>query len=127
MNFYAVLGVPRDADDETIRRAYRILARRYHPDSGPGSSAERFRQANEAYATLIDPGRRQTYDLSQSRVPVEAEPISQSGPYPMEDAAVFGVSSRPQTVVFPTISSDELFERWLRSFGDFFSGPSWPW
>lgn len=64
MNFYAVLGIPRDADDETIRGAYRILARRYHPDRGVGSSAEKFRQVNEAYETLIDNRSRNAYDLS---------------------------------------------------------------
>ena len=64
MNFYAVLGISRDADDETIRSAYRLLARRYHPDRGAGSSTEKFRRVNEAYETLMDPGSRQAYDLS---------------------------------------------------------------
>jgi curved DNA-binding protein CbpA len=56
MNCYSVLGVPSDADSETIRSAFRILARRYHPDSGSGSSAEKFRQIVEAYETLSDTG-----------------------------------------------------------------------
>ena len=64
MNLYDVLGVPRNADDETLRNAYRILARRYHPDRGLGSSAEKFRHVTEAYETLINPESRHTYDLS---------------------------------------------------------------
>ena len=54
MNSYGVLGVPRDADHETIRRAYRTLARRYHPDRGAGASPEKFREAVAAYVTLVD-------------------------------------------------------------------------
>ena len=57
MNFYLVLGIPRNATGETIRDAYRALARRYHPDRGPGSSAEKFRQIAEAYEVLSHPVR----------------------------------------------------------------------
>lgn len=53
MHLYTVLGIARDADDETIRSAYRILARRHHPDRGAGSSAEKFRKVNEACKTLL--------------------------------------------------------------------------
>ncbi len=95
MNLYAVIGISRDADDERIRSAYRTLARRYHPDRGAGSSAEKFRQVNEAYETLIDPGRRQSYDLSlrwaQHPMPVRVEPTgAQSGPFSQEDPRLFG-------------------------------------
>ena len=86
MDFYAILGVPRDADQETIRTAYRILARRYHPDKGAGSSTEKFRQAAEAYETLIDPRRRQGYNLSLQRAPRPSVPES----LPREDPEVFG-------------------------------------
>ena len=109
MNFYAVLGVPRDADEETIRGAYRILARRYHPDRGAGSSAEKFRQVNEAYETLINPGSRQSYDFSlrwpEPQLPVRVEPmVAQSGPFPQEDAGLFGrfAAAAPQSSVFRT-------------------------
>ncbi|MCC6859909.1 MAG: J domain-containing protein [Bryobacterales bacterium] len=76
MNYYLILGVPRDADEQTIRSAYRALARQFHPDAGEGSSPERFRLIAEAYETLGDPERRKAYDetLRPSRprfVPVE--------------------------------------------------------
>jgi curved DNA-binding protein CbpA len=64
MDLYIVLGVEHGASESEIKRAYRRLARRYHPDINPGDrTAEvRFRQILEAYETLIDPDRRSRYD-----------------------------------------------------------------
>ena len=61
---YAVLGVDRDADADTIKKAYRRLARQYHPDvnSDPGAS-ERFKEVSAAYEVLSDPEKRRVYDL----------------------------------------------------------------
>jgi curved DNA-binding protein CbpA len=78
MNHYVLLGVPLDADDGTIRSAFRRLARQYHPDVGTGSSSEKFRAVTEAYETLIDPLRRRTYDQSLNRpekIPIHVEPL----------------------------------------------------
>ncbi len=52
MNYYVVLGIAEDADVDTIRSAFRALARRYHPDAGPGSSTVEFQRVLEAYETL---------------------------------------------------------------------------
>jgi molecular chaperone DnaJ len=61
---YTVLGVPRDASGEDIRRAYRRLAREHHPDVNQDPAAEaRFKEATAAYETLSDPARRRQYDL----------------------------------------------------------------
>jgi curved DNA-binding protein CbpA len=62
MDYYVVLGIGEDADEETIRSAFRTLARRYHPDAGAGSSPVEFRRARDAYETLMDPERRRRYD-----------------------------------------------------------------
>src|SRR5215813_13622741 len=64
MDLYIVLGVEHGASESDIKRAYRRLARRFHPDINPGDRAAeaRFRQILEAYETLIDPDRRSRYD-----------------------------------------------------------------
>ncbi|MFE0329998.1 DnaJ C-terminal domain-containing protein [Streptomyces sp. NPDC058960] len=62
-DFYEVLGVPRDADKDEIQRAYRKLARKYHPDVNKDPAAEeRFKEINEAFSVLSDPDQRARYD-----------------------------------------------------------------
>jgi len=62
-DYYELLGVPRDADQDAIRRAYRKLARKYHPDLNSDSDAEdRFKELGEAYEVLSDPDKRERYD-----------------------------------------------------------------
>jgi len=67
-DYYAALGVPRDADPEAIKKAYRKLARQHHPDVSKDAGAEaRFKDVAEAYATLKDPEKRAAYDALGSR------------------------------------------------------------
>ncbi|MBE1875882.1 DnaJ C-terminal domain-containing protein [Myceligenerans pegani] len=63
-DFYAELGVPKDADDAAIKKAYRKLARTYHPDQNKGDeqAEARFKAIGEAYAVLSDPEQRRQYD-----------------------------------------------------------------
>ncbi|MER5377458.1 J domain-containing protein [Streptomyces sp. NPDC002553] len=62
-DFYEVLGVPRDVDKDEIQRAFRKLARRYHPDVNKDPAAEeRFKEINEAFSVLSDPDQRARYD-----------------------------------------------------------------
>ena len=65
MNYYEILEIEEDADSESIKKAYKKLAKKFHPDLNPDdieSSEERFKQINEAYHVLIDDGEREKYD-----------------------------------------------------------------
>lgn len=97
-DYYAILGVARDASEEQIKKAFRKLALQYHPDKNPGdpSAEEKFKEINEAYAVLSDPEKRVQYDRF-GRV--------------MDDAGS------------PDFSVHDLFNQ---VFGDFFGGATGP-
>src|SRR5262249_56773229 len=72
-DYYATLGVPRDASPEDIKKAYRRLARELHPDVNPDErTQERFKEITQAYEVLSDAEKRQMYDLG-------ADPFARPG------------------------------------------------
>ncbi|HWN99544.1 MAG TPA: molecular chaperone DnaJ [Blastocatellia bacterium] len=87
-DYYKALGVARDAKPEDIRKAYRRLARRHHPDVNPGNaeSEERFKQISEAFEVLSDPEKRAVYD----RFGYYSDRAAQSAQGPVFDFANFG-------------------------------------
>lgn len=72
-DYYAVLGVRRDAGPDEIKKAFRRLARELHPDVNPDpKTQERFKEINAAYEVLSDPQKKQVYDLG-------GDPLSSTG------------------------------------------------
>src|SRR3990170_8337715 len=63
-DYYDILGVRRDADDKQLKKVYRKLARKYHPDLNPNNkeAEQRFKEINEAYEVLSDPTKKKQYD-----------------------------------------------------------------
>jgi molecular chaperone DnaJ len=125
-DYYEVLGVPRTASPDELKKAFRKLAMKYHPDKNPGNkkAEEAFKEANEAYETLQDPQLRQTYDQFGHMGSQSGFRPGQSRGNPFEG---FGASggfsgqgghSQPGQDNFQDIFGD--------IFGDFFSGRGRP-
>ena len=114
-DFYIVLGVERQASTEDIRRAYRKLARKYHPDINPGDqlAAAQFRRIAEAYETLSDPDRRRLYDtMGIAAVADAAETFGFQG-------FDFSVSvSGPSASTFGDLFADVLQQRRREAAGE---------
>lgn len=123
MDYYVVLGIAEDADEETIRSAFRAMARRYHPDVGAGSSPAQFQRAREAYETLVDPERRRQYDyqLRASRPqPIVSEVIVSrplAEPLVTSRRASFRFARNPLAAPRYALF-DELMDELLASFDD---------
>ena len=108
MDLYIVLGVEREATDADIRKAYRRLARRFHPDINPGDreAAARFRVILTAYETLIDPDRRRRYDSGSAVGPVE-----QASAFGFTGFDFSGATGHHPTTTFGDLFADVLTRR----------------
>ena len=109
MDLYVVLGVQHGASEAEIKRAYRRLARRFHPDINPGdrTAEARFRQIVDAYETLMDPARRSRYDAGHPDEPRAARRTGFEG----FDFSTRGVD---HTATFGDLMAEVLSERGTR-------------
>jgi molecular chaperone DnaJ len=111
MDFYVVLGLQHGASESDIKRAYRRLARRFHPDINPGDrqAEARFRQILQAYETLIDPQRRSRYDSGHG-VAAEEEGPRRSG----FEGFDFSARGTDYSATFGDLFAEVLTERGAR-------------
>lgn len=95
IDYYQTLGVPRTATDDEIKQAFRRLAMKHHPDRG--GDEKKFKEINEAYDTLSDPGKRQQYDNPHVRINVNGNPFHGSGPFNFDTIfEMFGARVNPR-------------------------------
>lgn len=113
-DYYQVLGVDKKADASEIKKAYRKLAVKYHPDKNPGNKAaeDRFKEANEAYEVLGDPEKRKKYDVLGENWKYHKEQEGQNGDF---DWSKWQRQGRQQTQ-----ASGEQFSGNEEMFSDFF-------
>ena len=114
-DYYAALGVTREASADEIKRAYRKLARKYHPDVSKEADAEaRFKDVAEAYDALKDPERRAAYDTAGQRLPGheanQAPPPGWDAGYEFSDDGAGPAGAAEHSEFF-----DALFGRHARS------------
>ena len=119
-DYYKILGVDRNASDKDIKKAYRRLARKHHPDVNPGDKAaeERFKEINEAHKVLIDPEKRRKYDEFGSNW----QQWQQAGRDPNDFWGRYAAGGQPggQRVRTEYVDLNDLFGGGDSRFSDFF-------
>ena len=128
-DYYQTLGVSRKASAEEIRKGYRKLARKHHPDLNPGDKAaeERFKQLQEAYGVLNDPQKRQMYDqygfYSDSGMPEGGAPNADAGGpsfggFDFSDVFSKGTGGRRRSDPGDPANFQDIFSQWFGKQGE---------
>lgn len=121
-DLYQILGVSREADEKSIKSAYRKLARKYHPDANPGNKAveAKFKEITEAYNILSDPEKRKLYDrfgMAGVDGSMDASAGQASGGGPFSGGFDFGDGGHYREYHYSTGNMDDVFGD---MFGDLF-------
>ena len=121
VDYYEILGLPREATTDDVKKAYRRLALQWHPDKNPDNLEEasrKFKQIAEAYEVLSDPGRRRTYD-TRGHAPSADYSSSQNGP---TGSQFHEYGNDMNGFAFTFHSAEEIFRDFFRNdpFRDFF-------
>jgi DnaJ-class molecular chaperone len=121
MNYYEILGVKKAAKPDEIRRAYRQLVLKLHPDQSGQEDSAQFRKAQEAYEVLSDPGTRQAYDRSLGER-VRVRNTSRSWSSQVTEVTYSTPASRHFEVreIFRKPASHDAYEEWFRSLWEEF-------
>jgi len=125
-DYYEVLGVPRTATADDIKRAYRQLARKHHPDLQPAAertrAAERFKEINEAYEVLGDPEKRKKYDELGANWRAYEQAGAAGGPGYGPQSGAWNVNTGGGPGGFRTMTEEEMHEMFGDGdpFSDFF-------
>lgn len=116
-DYYQILGVNKSADDKEIKKAYRKLARQYHPDVNPGDKVaeQRFKEISEAYTVLSDDEKRKKYD----RFGAQWQQYERAGVNP-EDFGSFGQGGQTRNVTPEEF--EQMFGSGANGFSDIFEG-----
>ncbi len=122
-DYYQVLGVARSADEKEIKRAYRRLARQYHPDLNPGNKEyeKKFKEVNEAYEVLGDPAKRKRYDELGSTWNTHGSKDTEG--FWRDFYSKYGQAGRTASTTFEDSYESTNFSDFFKTFfGDLFGG-----
>ena len=118
MNYYQILGLQRDVSQEEIKKAYRRIAKQYHPDSNPGNreAEKKFKEASEAYEVLSNEEKRENYDhklIAEQKKSTGESFANFFGFRPSDSKTDEGKNRKTSNTKTNPLDTTEMFERYI--------------
>lgn len=118
MNYYQILGLQRDVSQEEIKKAYRRIAKQYHPDSNPGNreAEKKFKEASEAYEVLSNEEKRKNYDhklIAEQKKSTGESFANFFGFRPSDSKTDEGKNRKTSNTKTNPLDTTEMFERYM--------------